>query len=291
MSKTPTLRSLNMIEYRKSPRFEYAPMDISRYTRRSALQPPRIRAQAPQKSQEPQAQRQETIEQPAPAKPSSPAPSNEGVYEGLSDLVPDVLAMDRFLDSSSTTNTTNTPQATPSPAPSETQSTKQKPKEEASNGLGQPAEEQSHKAQQPPAEEATSVDESNEGGYYMLSAAAASARLAIPEEDEEENELVIRSALKFHNDDIAKHNAGIYHGDKWARLEPLRSETCYNLLDSCLGGCELEGFPNNAHGLRYLTDAELNGILGHLRSKVRLDSPRIVKINWILERWTNWTHL
>ncbi|KID87096.1 hypothetical protein MGU_05874 [Metarhizium guizhouense ARSEF 977] len=291
MSKTPTLRSLNMIEYRKSPRFEYAPMDISRYTRRSALQPPRIRAQAPQKSQEPQAQRQETTEQPAPAKPSSPAPSNEGVYEGLSDLVPDVLAMDRFLDSSSTTNTTNTPQATPSPAPSETQSTKQKPKEEAFNGLGQPAEEQSHKAQQPPAEEATSVDESNQGGYYMLSAAAASARLAIPEEDEEENELVIRSALKFHNDDIAKHNAGIYHGDKWARLEPLRSETYYNLLDSCLGGCELESFPNNAHGLRYLTDAEVNGILGHLRSNVRLDSPRIVKINWILERWTNWTHL
>lgn len=196
MSKIPTLRSLNMIEYRKSPRFEYAPMDISRYTRRSALQPPRIRAQAPQRSQEPQAQPQETTEQPAPAKPSSPAPSNEGVYEGLSDLVPDVLAMDRFLDSSSTSSTTNTPQATPSPAPSETQSTKQKPKEEASNGLGQPAEEQSQNTQQPSAEQATSVDESDEGGYYMLSAAAAYARLAIPEVDEEENELIIKSALK-----------------------------------------------------------------------------------------------
>ncbi|KAG8421802.1 hypothetical protein J3458_003645 [Metarhizium acridum] len=275
-----------MTEYRSTPRFEHAPMDISRYTRRSALQPPRIRAQAPQASQEPQAQPQETTEQSAPAKASSPAPSYEGVYEGLSDLVPDVLAMDKFLGSNSTTTTT-TPQATPSPAPSNTQPIKQQPEQEAYSTLGQPAEEENHTTQQPPEEEARSVDQSDEGGYYMLSAAAASQRLAIQEDKPDTSELIIRDALKFHNDDVSKANARIYHGRAWVPLRPLHSETCYHLIHSCLGGCEIEDFPRNVHELCHLTDVELNGLLGHLRANVSLDSARIVKIQWILKRWVN----
>ncbi|KHN94603.1 uncharacterized protein MAM_07509 [Metarhizium album ARSEF 1941] len=265
-------RRINMVEYRRTATDEYAPldMDMSRFTRPSALQPPRIGARARRARAQARAQarpRAQEEAEPAVSAENSPASDSEGVYEGLADLVPDIRAMDMFLEPA-TAITTSSQEG-------------EDGNENMAMTLRPSREQDDHMAVDPLHEH---EGESDQEGHYVLSAEPAFPTMPLPA-PRVTREQVIAQQLKLYNRRVSWANGRVYKGNTWVLLQPLRSETCYFEGDDFIAGCDIEDFPRSVDELRCLDCARLNGLLGHLGASEYRDEAKAVKLEFVMDAW------